>query len=143
MLQGCLEIRQRVKRNLKANCEVFKVYLERNLSPRPVPPVNKEELLTKGEELWKEIEVLRERRHILESKLNKLQGEVALGQDLHASLTKTLYSLRVGAQAFEDPSIHSLFPTLASLVSKRNELGQLVARVQGDPRLKLVLPHFL
>ena len=126
-----MAVHQKVKQNMRSNLAIFKMYVERNLSLRSQQRDDKEEWQRRGEELSQSLSLLQEKKEELQFKVDGIQRELALGQALHASLSKALYSLRVGAQAFEDPSIHPLLATMSSLASKRSQLSRIVAHAEG------------
>ena len=126
-----------MRQSLRSNLAIFKMYVERNVSHRSQVQGDKEEMQQRGEELSGSLSILRQKREELLLRLSELQREIATKQALHASLSKTLYSLRVGAQAFEDQNIHPVLATMSSLASKRNQLGEIVARALGETYISL------
>ena len=120
------------------NMEVFEMYLHRNLLGSSTTESLRRPLLSK-DSITKELDAKQLEIDVLVKKLRHLRNSVVTTShqceqaiDLHSSLNKVLYSLRVGAQSFVEYDVSPIDSAISSHIAKRNELSLLISRSEGN-----------
>lgn len=109
------------------------MYLSRNITVNPIatPTDFKQIVLGQIQEKFVVINKLQSTFEELQSSIVSVTHLHQQTEALHNHLTKVLYALRVGAQAFEEFDVHPINRTMAELLMKKHDLSRLIGRSDG------------
>jgi chromosome segregation ATPase len=111
---------------------IFQIYIRRNLSTSlPLRVKSKDDITKEIHQSQMQISELSSRLHQLKNLISTTLQQHQQTLLLHTTLTKVLYSIRVGAQVFEEYEVSPVNVALADLLVQRNELKNMMGRAQG------------
>jgi hypothetical protein len=121
-----------ISENIQKNMNIFQIYIRRNLSTSlPLRVKSKDDITKEIHQSQMQISELSSRLHQLKNLISTTLQQHQQTLLLHTTLTKVLYSIRVGAQVFEEYEVSPVNVALADLLVQRNELKNMMGRAQG------------